>query len=55
MYGQAKKLLYESIQKDFEAQLQAEAEAFAACAAREDFKEGVTAFVEKRTANFTGK
>lgn len=55
VYGQAKKLLYESIQKDFEAQLQAEAEAFASCAARQDFREGVMAFVEKRKPNFTGK
>lgn len=55
VYGQAKKLLYDSIHKDFEAQLQAEAEAFANCAARADFREGVTAFVEKRKAVFTGK
>src|SRR5690606_12891673 len=55
VYGQAKRLLYDSIHKDFEAQLQAEAEAFANCAARADFREGVTAFVEKRKPAFTGK
>lgn len=55
VYGQAKKLLYQSLQRDFEAQLQAEGEAFASCAARGDFKEGVMAFVEKRKPNFTGK
>jgi 2-(1,2-epoxy-1,2-dihydrophenyl)acetyl-CoA isomerase len=55
VYGQAKHLLYQSIEKEFESQLQAEGEAFARCAAREDFKEGVMAFVEKRQANFTGK
>jgi len=55
VYGQAKQLLYQSIEKEFESQLQAEGEAFARCAAREDFKEGVTAFVEKRQPNFTGK
>lgn len=55
VYGQAKRLLYRSLHRDFEAQLQAEGEAFAACAAREDFREGVTAFVEKRKPNFTGK
>jgi len=55
VYGQAKKLLYSSIEKQFESQLQLEGECFAECAAREDFKEGVTAFVEKRKAVFTGK
>ncbi len=28
---------------------------FAACFDTQDFKEGATAFVEKRKANFTGK
>ncbi len=55
VYGQAKKLLYQSLHRDFEAQLQAEGEAFAACAARQDFREGVMAFVEKRKPSFTGK
>jgi 2-(1,2-epoxy-1,2-dihydrophenyl)acetyl-CoA isomerase len=54
-YGNAKALLYQSINKDFEAQLQAEAEHFADCASGPDFKEGVLAFVEKRKPNFTGK
>lgn len=54
VYGRAKKLLYQSNETHFESQLQAEAESFAACAARQDFKEGVTAFVEKRKPNFTG-
>jgi 2-(1,2-epoxy-1,2-dihydrophenyl)acetyl-CoA isomerase len=55
VYGQAKRLLYQSIHREFEAQLQAEGEAFAACAARADFREGVMAFVEKRKPKFTGK
>jgi enoyl-CoA hydratase len=33
----------------------AEAENFAACAATDDFKEGTTAFIEKRSPNFRGK
>lgn len=54
VYGRSKALLYQSLQRDFEAQLQAEGEAFADCASRADFHEGVTAFVEKRKPNFTG-
>ena len=55
VYGQAKRLLYRSDTSQWESQLQAEAEAFAACASREDFAEGVTAFLEKRKAVFTGR
>jgi enoyl-CoA hydratase len=33
----------------------AEAELFAACTVTEDFKEGTTAFIEKRKPNFTGR
>jgi 2-(1,2-epoxy-1,2-dihydrophenyl)acetyl-CoA isomerase len=52
--GRAKALLYQSHETHFESQLQAEAESFAACAAEPDFREGVTAFVEKRRPEFTG-
>jgi len=55
VYGQAKKLMYRSQQNEFEAQLQMEGEMFASCAAREDYREGVAAFVEKRKAKFTGR
>jgi len=55
VYGRSKALLYQSLHTDFEAQLQAEAEAFADCASRADFREGVTAFVEKRKPKFTGQ
>ena len=55
VYGMAKKLMYRSLENEFESQLQLEGECFADCAGREDFREGVAAFVEKRKANFTGK
>ena len=54
VYGKSKALLYRSMESEFESQLQAEAESFADCASRADFREGVTAFVEKRKAKFTG-
>ena len=38
-----------------EHQLQLEAEAFADCAGGEDFREGVTAFAEKRKPKFKGR
>ena len=50
--GHTKRLLNASSNTSLEAQLQAEAECFAECAAGADFAEGVTAFVEKRAAEF---
>jgi len=55
VYGNAKKLMYRSLENEFESQLQMEAEMFADCAKRGDFREGVAAFAEKRKANFTGE
>jgi len=55
VYGNTKRLLYQSLETQFESQLQAEGESFADCAMRADFREGVMAFVEKRQAKFTGK
>ena len=55
VYGNTKALFYRSLESEFESQLQAEAEYFADCASRPDFKEGVTAFVEKREAKFSGQ
>ena len=54
VYGNTKALFYRSLESEFESQLQAEAEYFSDCASRNDFKEGVNAFIEKRTPNFTG-
>ena len=54
VYGNTKALFYRSLESEFESQLQAEAEYFSDCASRADFKEGVTAFIEKREPNFTG-
>lgn len=55
VYGNTKRLLYRSLESEFEAQLQLEAELFADCAQRADFREGVEAFVEKRKAVFNGR
>ena len=54
VYGNTKALFYQSLESEFESQLQAEAEYFSDCASRQDFKEGVSAFIEKRSPVFTG-
>jgi|TARA_B110000116_G_C16658706_1_gene500711 2-(1,2-epoxy-1,2-dihydrophenyl)acetyl-CoA isomerase len=55
VYGNTKALFYRSLESEFESQLQAEAEYFSDCASRADFREGITAFIEKRTPKFTGE
>jgi 2-(1,2-epoxy-1,2-dihydrophenyl)acetyl-CoA isomerase len=54
-YARTKALIQATIGDAFEAQLRREAENFAACAATEDFVEGVRAFLEKRRPSFTGR
>lgn len=51
-YAETKALVNASINQGLEGHLGAEALAFSRCAAHADFAEGVTAFVEKRKANF---
>jgi 2-(1,2-epoxy-1,2-dihydrophenyl)acetyl-CoA isomerase len=53
--GETKALINACIDNTLEAQLAMEAESFARSAATQDFAEGVTAFVEKRSAKFTGE
>lgn len=47
-----KRLLRESLECSLDAQLDAEAESFRACAGTADFREGVSAFLEKRQPDF---
>ena len=54
-YGRTKALLQATMGDAFDAQLRRETESFAACAATEDFAEGVRAFLEKRRPVFTGE
>jgi 2-(1,2-epoxy-1,2-dihydrophenyl)acetyl-CoA isomerase len=52
-YARTKALIQASLGDAFDAQLRREAENFAACAATDDFVEGVRAFLEKRHPAFT--
>ena len=52
--GRAKAMLNASSRNSLHTQLQFEAESFAACAATDDFAEGITAFTEKRKPAFKG-
>ena len=52
-YGRTKALLQATLGDAFDAQLRRETESFAACAATEEFVEGVRAFLEKRRPDFS--
>lgn len=54
-YAGMKKLIFESEYKDFETYIAEEVKQQVKCGESEDFREGVTAFVEKRKAAFQGK
>ena len=54
-YRNMKKLMFESMYKDFETFMTAEEIYLGQCSSSEDFKEGITAFLEKRPADFKGK
>jgi 2-(1,2-epoxy-1,2-dihydrophenyl)acetyl-CoA isomerase len=54
-FGRLKQLMRETARNGLDAQLAAEIEAFGACAATADFKEGMRAFVEKRAPRFNGR
>lgn len=53
-YGQTKRLMRSTFEKTLQEQLDAELEAFCACARTGDFAEGLDAFFEKRRPVFRG-
>ncbi|QGU96586.1 enoyl-CoA hydratase/isomerase family protein [Clostridium bovifaecis] len=54
-YANNKKLIFSSEYMDYERFLKDEVTAQSACAASEDFREGISAFVEKRKPSFKGR
>lgn len=54
-FGRSKELLYHSVNHQLETQLELEARGIINSMGTEDFREGTTAFVEKRAAAFKGK
>ncbi len=54
-YGHVKTAIRQSLSNSEEDQLELEARLQGACGRTRDFKEGVTAFLDKRTAKFEGR
>jgi len=54
-YGLWKRLQRSALRLDLNDQMEAERVAFKEAMATDDFREGITAFLEKRKANYTGK
>lgn len=54
-YARTKRLINQSMESEFDAQLQAEAEAFATCASSGDFQRGIEAFMSKKRPEFEGR
>jgi len=54
-YGQMRRLLRTSFDRDLGAQLAAEAQSFDTCAHTADMREGLQAFVDKRKPRFQGR
>jgi 2-(1,2-epoxy-1,2-dihydrophenyl)acetyl-CoA isomerase len=54
-FGAAKRLIASSPESSLETQMEHERRAIAECGGTSDFKEGVAAFVEKRTPDFKGE
>ncbi|WNJ98813.1 enoyl-CoA hydratase [Thalassospiraceae bacterium LMO-JJ14] len=54
-YAKTKRLLLESSDNDMDTQLGFETESFVSCAMSQDFRKGVTAFVDKQKPDFTGE
>jgi 2-(1,2-epoxy-1,2-dihydrophenyl)acetyl-CoA isomerase len=54
-YGRIKSLIRVANENDLPSQLDRERSAFASCADSSDFREGVTAFLEKRAPRFSGR
>ena len=54
-YANMKKMMFVSMYQDFEKFVKEEVALQNQCAGSADFREGITAFLEKRKANFTGK